>query len=46
MGFDATRKLPAEGYHREWPQLVRMDEAVKARVDALVKKLGHTAGTA
>ncbi|MBV8900732.1 MAG: UbiD family decarboxylase, partial [Verrucomicrobia bacterium] len=46
MGFDATRKLPAEGYHREWPQLVRMDEAVKARVEALVKKLGHTAGTA
>ena len=39
-GFDATRKLPAEGYHREWPQLVRMDEAVKARVEALIKKLG------
>jgi 4-hydroxy-3-polyprenylbenzoate decarboxylase len=46
MGFDATRKLPAEGYHREWPQLVRMDEAVKARVNALANKLGRTAGPA
>ncbi len=25
MGFDATRKLPGEGYHRSWPELVRME---------------------
>jgi 4-hydroxy-3-polyprenylbenzoate decarboxylase len=32
MGFDATRKLAGEGYTRQWPELVRMDAAVKARV--------------
>lgn len=35
VGFDATRKLPGEGYTRAWPELVKMDPAVKARVDAL-----------
>jgi 4-hydroxy-3-polyprenylbenzoate decarboxylase len=35
MGFDATRKLPSEGYHRGWPELVRMDEQVRAKIDAL-----------
>ncbi len=37
LGIDATRKLPGEGYTREWPELLRMDAAVKARVDALLK---------
>ena len=37
MGFDATRKLPSEGYTREWPELLKMDTAVKARVDALLR---------
>ena len=41
MGFDATRKLPGEGYHRSWPELVRMDSATKDRVDALLAKLGR-----
>jgi 4-hydroxy-3-polyprenylbenzoate decarboxylase len=36
MGFDATRKLAGEGYTRNWPELVKMDGAVKARVDALL----------
>ncbi len=36
MGFDATRKLPGEGYTRKWPELVKMDAAVKARVEAAV----------
>ncbi len=35
MGFDATRKLAGEGYTRSWPDLVKMDPAVQARVDAL-----------
>ena len=35
MGLDATRKLPGEGYTRGWPELVKMDAAVKARVDEL-----------
>jgi 4-hydroxy-3-polyprenylbenzoate decarboxylase len=34
MGFDATRKLPGEGFARPWPPLIRMDPTVKARVDA------------
>ncbi|HEX8296320.1 MAG TPA: menaquinone biosynthesis decarboxylase [Chthoniobacteraceae bacterium] len=36
MGFDATRKLPGEGYTREWPELLRMDAAVKTRVDEIL----------
>ncbi|MEO6970879.1 MAG: menaquinone biosynthesis decarboxylase [Chthoniobacterales bacterium] len=35
MGLDATRKLPGEGYHRGWPELVRMDEATRQLVDQL-----------
>ncbi len=35
MGFDATGKLPSEGYGRGWPELVRMDEKVRAKIDAL-----------
>ena len=35
MGFDATRKLPGEGFKRRWPPLIGMDEAVTSRVDAL-----------
>jgi 4-hydroxy-3-polyprenylbenzoate decarboxylase len=32
LGFDATRKLPGEGFKRPWPPLIKMDEAVKAKV--------------
>ena len=38
MGFDATRKLPAEGHARPWPELLKMDPAVKAKIDALFGK--------
>jgi 4-hydroxy-3-polyprenylbenzoate decarboxylase len=40
MGLDATRKLAAEGYPCEWPELARMDEAVRAKVDEMAKRLG------
>ncbi len=40
MGFDATRKLAGEGYHRTWPELVRMDEATRRRVDQKLKDWG------
>ena len=36
MGFDATRKLPGEGYTRGWPDLVKMDPAVKKWADEFV----------
>jgi 4-hydroxy-3-polyprenylbenzoate decarboxylase len=40
MGIDATRKWAAEGFTRPWPPMLTMDENVKAKVDALWKKLG------
>jgi len=40
MGLDATRKLPGEGYHRGWPELVRMNEETRKLVDQLRKKTG------
>jgi 4-hydroxy-3-polyprenylbenzoate decarboxylase len=36
MGIDATRKLPSEGYTRTWPELLKMDPAIKGRVDKLL----------
>jgi 4-hydroxy-3-polyprenylbenzoate decarboxylase len=38
MGLDATRKLPGEGYTRQWPELLKMDEAVRARVMSLLQQ--------
>ena len=32
LGIDATHKLPGEGHRRGWPPLIKMDEAVKARM--------------
>jgi 4-hydroxy-3-polyprenylbenzoate decarboxylase len=40
MGIDATRKWPEEGFTRNWPKLIEMDTATKARVDAMWSKLG------
>src|ERR1700722_9476737 len=34
LGIDATRKIPGEGFNREWPPLIRMDEVTKKKVDA------------
>lgn len=33
MGVDATRKLPAEGHPRQWPEEIEMTADVKALVD-------------
>jgi 4-hydroxy-3-polyprenylbenzoate decarboxylase len=38
MGFDATRKLPGENYHRQWPELLKMTDEAKALVDKLRNK--------
>ena len=35
LGIDATKKLPGEGFKRPWPPLIKMDAAVKAKVNAL-----------
>jgi 4-hydroxy-3-polyprenylbenzoate decarboxylase len=37
VGIDATKKGPADGYLRGWPEEIRMDPAVVARIDALAK---------
>jgi 4-hydroxy-3-polyprenylbenzoate decarboxylase len=38
MGFDATRKLPGENYHRQWPELLKMTDEARRLVDELQKK--------
>jgi 4-hydroxy-3-polyprenylbenzoate decarboxylase len=40
MGIDATRKWPAEGFTRPWPQMLTQDPAIKSRIAALWKELG------
>jgi len=40
LGLDATKKLPEEGFSREWPGLILMDDATKRRVDDLWPTLG------
>jgi 4-hydroxy-3-polyprenylbenzoate decarboxylase len=37
LGIDATKKLPGEGFKRTWPPLIKMDAAVKAKVEQLMK---------
>jgi 4-hydroxy-3-polyprenylbenzoate decarboxylase len=40
-GIDATKKLPGEGFKRPWPPLIKMDEAVKAKVGKLFNPPRH-----
>ena len=40
MGIDATRKWKDEGFTREWPERMIMDEATRRRVDELWPRLG------
>jgi 4-hydroxy-3-polyprenylbenzoate decarboxylase len=35
LGIDATKKLPGEGFKREWPPLIKMDKAIKLKIDQL-----------
>ena len=42
MGIDATRKLPEEGFTRQWPKVIAMDDETKARVDDFFDSLGIT----
>ena len=39
MGVDATRKWPEEGYSGRWPDEIKMDPAVKRRIDVLWPQL-------
>ena len=40
MGIDATRKWPEEGFQRDWPDEIIMDDDVRERVDRLWPRLG------
>ena len=40
LGIDATKKLPGEGFKRPWPPLIKMDAAVKAKVEKLFGGMG------
>ena len=40
MGLDATRKLPGEGFPREWPPLIKMSEEVRQKMAQLFQSNG------
>jgi len=40
VGIDATRKWPSEGFERDWPPAIVMDEKTKQRIDSIWSKLG------
>lgn len=40
IGIDATAKTLDDGYTRDWPEVVRMTDEIKARVDDKWKALG------
>lgn len=40
MGIDATRKGADEGFMRDWPDALKMDEDVRKRVDSIWDELG------
>jgi 4-hydroxy-3-polyprenylbenzoate decarboxylase len=39
MGIDATKKWPSEGFNRDWPEELEMDEKTKKKVDAKWQKI-------
>ncbi|HEX4342913.1 MAG TPA: UbiD family decarboxylase [Verrucomicrobiae bacterium] len=41
LGIDATKKLAGEGFKRQWPPLIKMDENVRKKIDAL---FGNSSG--
>lgn len=40
MGVDATRKWRSEGFDREWPGAIVMDDKTKQYIDSIWEKLG------
>ncbi len=40
MIVDATTKWKEEGYPREWPEVIKMDEEVKKKIDSMWDSLG------
>ena len=44
LGIDATKKIPGEDFKRAWPPLIKMDAAVKAKVEKLFGSQQPTCG--
>jgi len=40
MGIDATRKGHDEGFDREWPESLKMEDKVVKKIDGLWSELG------
>ncbi len=40
MGIDATTKWPSEGFHRRWPNVIRMTPDVVSKVDEMWRRAG------
>jgi 4-hydroxy-3-polyprenylbenzoate decarboxylase len=40
LGIDATKKIPCEGFKRPWPPLIKMDEAVRKKMNSLFGNAG------
>jgi len=40
IGIDATRKWRSEGFEREWPDAIVMDDKTKKYIDSIWEKLG------
>ena len=40
MGIDATRKLPEEGFTRDWPAVIVMDDATKTSAGLATRLCG------
>jgi len=40
MGIDATRKWRSEGFERDWPDAIVMDDKTKKYIDSIWEKLG------
>ena len=40
VGIDATRKWRSEGFEREWPGVIKMDEQTRSHIDEIWSKLG------
>jgi 4-hydroxy-3-polyprenylbenzoate decarboxylase len=40
VGIDATRKWRTEGFDRDWPEAIVMDEKTKKYIDSIWDKLG------
>jgi len=40
LGIDATRKLAGEGFKRRWPPLIKMDEKIREKINALFGATG------